>query len=217
MVVLLSGALFGSILLSLLSAPSALSYDLRDPLTIQNLMRQAHQPQLQEAEMLGGGATKDDIIDALITQLTSLMNEQRHEDEINQADDEMTEEVWPIFARGGEYGPRYDIFDDFEKRSEAEQIFKDALTKKDLESLLHQPDPSLTVQELPPNPKISFRKGYHDIATTRAPPIQTNKATGMKEVPVYNPIQQNSAAPKNPLMALFESHQLRALAAGQRK
>ena len=33
--------------------------------------------------------------------------------------------------------------------------------KTDLESLLHQPDPSLTVQELPQNPKISFRKGSH--------------------------------------------------------
>ena len=50
--------------------------------------------------------------------------------------------------------------DVFEKRSAAE-IFVDALTKKDLESLLHQPDPSLTVQELPQNPQISFRKGSH--------------------------------------------------------
>ena len=48
--------------------------------------------------------------------------------------------------------------DDMRKRSNTE-IFVDALTKKDLESLLHQPDPSLTVQELPQNPKISFRKG----------------------------------------------------------
>ena len=36
-----------------------------------------------------------------------------------------------------------------------------AKNKTDLESLLHQPDPSLTVQELPQNPKISFRKGSH--------------------------------------------------------
>ena len=50
------------------------------------------------------------------------------------------------------------VEDDFVKRSNTE-IFVDALTKKDLESLLHQPDPSLTVQELPLNPKISFRKG----------------------------------------------------------
>lgn len=49
---------------------------------------------------------------------------------------------------------------DYVKRSAAE-IFVDALAKKDLESLLHQPDPSLTVQELPTNPKISFRKGSH--------------------------------------------------------
>merc|ERR1712080_61234 len=117
---LLSGAaLFGSILLSLLSAPSVLSYDLMDPLMIQNLMRRRAQ-QLREAEILG--VTKDDLIDALITQLTSLMNEQRHEEDINQADDDeiMTDEVWPIFARGGDYGPKYDIFDtnnDFAKRS----------------------------------------------------------------------------------------------------
>lgn len=64
--------------------------------------------------------------------------------------------VWPIFARGGDYGPKYELFDDFGKRSE---IY--ALTKKDIESLLHQPDPALTVQELPTNPKISFRKGSH--------------------------------------------------------
>ena len=41
----------------------------------------------------------------------------------------------------------------------AADLFVDAFSKKDLESLLHQPDPSLTVQELPLNPKISFRKG----------------------------------------------------------
>ena len=72
-------------------------------------------------------------------------------------------QLWPIFAPGGEYGPKYDVMDDeyeddMSKRSNTE-IFVDALTKKDLESLLHQPDPSLTVQELPKNPKISFRKG----------------------------------------------------------
>ena len=72
-------------------------------------------------------------------------------------------QLWPIFAPGGEYGPKYDVMDDeyeddMSKRSNTE-IFVDALTKKDLESLLHQPDPSLTVQELPQNPKISFRKG----------------------------------------------------------
>merc|ERR1719273_2917922 len=74
--------------------------------------------------------------------------------------------------------------DVFEKRSAAE-IFVDSLTKKDLESLLHQPDPSLTVQELPQNPKISFRKGSHILdeeaiaseESTEAPLFQ-----GMKEV-----------------------------------
>ena len=51
---------------------------------------------------------------------------------------------------------------------------------KDLESLLHQPDPSLTVQELPQNPQISFRKGSHILdqntieseETTVTPPFQ---------------------------------------------
>merc|ERR1712083_1145830 len=104
------------------------------------------------------------------------------------------EQVWPIFAQGGDYGPKYDMLEangdldidenDFEKRSAAE-IFVDSLTKKDLESLLHQPDPSLTVQELPQNPKISFRKGSHILdqntieseETTIAPPFK-----GMKEV-----------------------------------
>merc|ERR1711992_482794 len=102
------------------------------------------------------------------------------------------EQVWPIFARGGDYGPRYDMLEDgeidesdideendFEKRSAAE-IFVDALTKKDLESLLHQPDPSLTVQELPQNPQISFRKCSHILdqnnieseETTVTPPFQ---------------------------------------------
>ena len=143
-------------------------------------------------------------------------------------------QVWPIFARGGDYGPKYEVVDyldqaagQLEKRS---SIFKEALAKKDLESLLHQPDPALTVQELSPNPKISFRKGWHllgsDISTTATTstetPNLTNKAanTGMKElVPVYNPIQQNSnsqaSVGKNPLMALFESRQLRALAAAE--
>ena len=71
-------------------------------------------------------------------------------------------QLWPIFAPGGEYGPKYDVMDDEDdltKRSSSSDLFVDSLSKKDLESLLHQPDPSLTVQELPPNPKISFRKG----------------------------------------------------------
>ena len=53
-------------------------------------------------------------------------------------------------------------------------------SKKDLESLLHQPDPSLTVQALPQNPQISFRKGSHILdqntiaseETTITPPFQ---------------------------------------------
>ena len=76
-------------------------------------------------------------------------------------------QLWPIFAPGGEYGPKYDVMDDEDvltKRGSSSEVsaadlFVDAFSKKDLESLLHQPDPSLTVQELPLNPKISFRKG----------------------------------------------------------
>ena len=47
--------------------------------------------------------------------------------------------MWPIFAQGGDYGPKYDMLEangdldidenDFEKRSAAE-IFVDSLTKK---------------------------------------------------------------------------------------
>ncbi len=35
------------------------------------------------------------------------------------------------------------------------------MNKKDTESLLHQADPSLTVQQLPSQPQISFRKEDH--------------------------------------------------------
>ena len=76
-------------------------------------------------------------------------------------------QTWPIFAKGGEYGPRYDVFDESQKRSsevdpEPNLYFNPLLSmsKKDLESLLHQPNPALTVQQLPQNPKISFRKGH---------------------------------------------------------
>ena len=47
------------------------------------------------------------------------------------------------------------------KKSVLQIFFFPKKNKTDLESLLHQPDPSLTVQELPQNPKISFRKGSH--------------------------------------------------------
>ena len=49
------------------------------------------------------------------------------------------QQVWPIFAQGGDYGPKYDMLEangdldidenDLEKRSAAE-IFVDSLTKK---------------------------------------------------------------------------------------
>ena len=41
-----------------------------------------------------------------------------------------------------------------------DQWYYNPLSKKDLESLIHQPNPALTVQQLPQNPKISFRKGH---------------------------------------------------------
>jgi hypothetical protein len=82
--------------------------------------------------------------------------------------------VWPIFAQGGEYGPKYDVIgpnydvispddvrpDNSWKRSRTfDSSPAIVATKKDLESLLHQADPSLTVQALPVNPRINFRKG----------------------------------------------------------
>jgi len=190
----LPSAVFGFLLL--LSTVCVHSFNLIDSLTIKALMRGRHQQQMREAEILD--ATKGDIITALVTKLTNLMNEQRLNDLSELPETGMEpEQVWPIFARGGDYGPRYDMLEDgeidesnddeendFEKRSAAE-IFVDALTKKDLESLLHQPDPSLTVQELPQNPQISFRKGSHILdqntieseETTVSPPFK-----GMKEV-----------------------------------
>jgi len=190
----LPSAVFGFLLL--LSTVCVHSFNLIDSLTIKALMRGRHQQQMREAEILD--STKGDIINALVTKLTNLMNEQRLNELAKLPETGMEpEQVWPIFARGGDYGPRYDMLEDgeidesdideendFEKRSAAE-IFVDALTKKDLESLLHQPDPSLTVQELPQNPQISFRKGSHILdqntieseETTIAPPFK-----GMKEV-----------------------------------
>ena len=71
----------------------------------------------------------------------------------------------------------------FEKRS---PIFVEALSKKDLESLLHQPDPALTVQGLPMNPRISFRKGAHmeDLAKLEQEETSTQSPIdkGMKEI-----------------------------------
>merc|ERR1719210_3265156 len=104
------------------------------------------------------------------------MNEQRQnelrqlrtpEEETDDMENENSNEVWPIFARGGDYGPRYDVMEEQPIESEDSEVLEpsdtyvEALTKKDLESLLHQPDPSLTVQDLPRNPQITFRKGSH--------------------------------------------------------
>jgi len=185
------------------------------------MMRGRHQQQMREAEILD--ATKGDIINALVTKLTNLMNEQRLNELAKLPETGMEpEQVWPIFARGGDYGPRYDMLEDgeidesnddeendFEKRSAAE-IFVDALTKKDLESLLHQPDPSLTVQELPQNPQISFRKGSHILdqntieseETTVTPPFQ-----GMKEV-IRESRSSSNLVNKSPILL---SKQLRSL------
>jgi len=194
----LPSAVFGFLLL-LSGSVCVHSFNLIDSLTIKALMRGRHQQQMREAEILD--ATKGDIINALVTKLTNLMNEQRLNElaklpmgSVEAMEAMEAEQVWPIFAQGGDYGPKYDMLEangdldidenDFEKRSAAE-IFVDSLTKKDLESLLHQPDPSLTVQELPQNPKISFRKGSHILdketiaseESTEAPLFQ-----GMKEV-----------------------------------
>jgi len=194
----LPSAVFGFLLL-LSGSVCVHSFNLIDSLTIKALMRGRHQQQMREAEILD--ATKGDIINALVAKLTNLMNEQRLNElaklpmgSMEAMEAMEAEQVWPIFAQGGDYGPKYDMLEangdldidenDFEKRSAAE-IFVDSLTKKDLESLLHQPDPSLTVQELPQNPKISFRKGSHILdketiaseENTEAPLFQ-----GMKEV-----------------------------------
>jgi len=215
----LPSAVFGFLLL--LSTVCVHSFNLIDSLTIKAMMRGRHQQQMREAEILD--ATKGDIINALVTKLTNLMNEQRLNELAKLPETGMEpEQVWPIFARGGDYGPRYDMLEDgeidesnddeendFEKRSAAE-IFVDALTKKDLESLLHQPDPSLTVQELPQNPQISFRKGSHILdqntieseETTVTPPFQ-----GMKEV-IRESRSSSNLVNKSPILL---SKQLRSL------
>ena len=96
-------------------------------------------------------------------------------------------QIWPIFAQGGEYGPKYEILDESQKRSEVNEYVDDennlyfnplTMTKKDLESLLHQPDPALTVQQLPQNPKISFRKGH--------PSEQKGNTDNSKTIPCWN-------------------------------
>jgi len=215
----LPSAVFGFLLL-LSSTVCVHSFNLIDSLTIKAMMRGRHQQQMREAEILD--ATKGDIINALVTKLTNLMNEQRLNELAKLPETGMEpEQVWPIFARGGDYGPRYDMLEDgeidesdddeendFEKRSAAE-IFVDALTKKDLESLLHQPDPSLTVQELPQNPQISFRKGSHILdqntieseETTVTPPFQ------MKEV-IRESRSSSTLVNKSPILL---SKQLRSL------
>merc|ERR1711978_212324 len=65
--------------------------------------------------------------------------------------------------------------------------------KKDLESLIHQPNPALTVQQLPQNPKISFRKGHPSEKkeqveiTTSVPETSLAPHQGMKEVTMLRP------------------------------
>jgi hypothetical protein len=124
------------------------------------------------------------------------------------------------------YGPKYDILDESQKRSEVNEYVDDennlyfnplTMTKKDLESLLHQPDPALTVQQLPQNPKISFRKGHPseqkdmDDLTTPAPETTTVFNRGMKEVAMLRP---NTGA-VSPLYELIEAQQLKDLAKGK--
>lgn len=69
------------------------------------------------------------------------------------------------------------------------EIFSKKKHKKDLESLLYQANPALTVAELPTDPKITFRKYDHSqqskestTTTTTTPSIFSNKLRGMKEV-----------------------------------
>ena len=143
-------------------------------------------------------------------------------------------QVWPIFARGGDYGPRYDVMheeagaeaenenfdekndnmDDVADLKSPSQTYVEALSKKDLESLLHQPDPSLTVQNLPRNPQISFRKGVHNENEGEDSGAQTSAETsadgqhpvGMKEI-----VLQSRSSVKRPGTAEF-SRELRRLA-----
>jgi len=200
-------------------------FDLMDSLTLKALMRgnlERHEPKDDEA------TTKEAIYDAMLEHLNEILINEPHDVHF---DLDGHDDLWPIFAPGGEYGPKYDVMndeyeDDMAKRSNTE-IFVDALTKKDLESLLHQPDPSLTVQELPLNPRISFRKGLQNEVTTVEPPTSPIgleiggegrglKGQGMKEEATFlSP--SASWIPQSPFSSLMEAKQLRSLAMANKK
>eukprot|EP00095_Tigriopus_kingsejongensis_P010273 snap_masked-scaffold494_size155699-processed-gene-0.0 protein:Tk10273 transcript:snap_masked-scaffold494_size155699-processed-gene-0.0-mRNA-1 annotation:"mfs transporter" len=104
------------------------------------------------------------------------------------------------------------------------------MTKKDLESLIYQANPALTVKELSPEPKIAFRKFEFDMAKEESaskaqdnPPSaeQTedfdgkirhektrNHAHGMKEIPMGRP---NDHTP-SPMDLQAEEYELKRLA-----
>lgn len=78
-------------------------------------------------------------------------------------------------------------------------ILKD---KKDLESWLHQADPSLTVRELPTQPQISFRKNSHFNTTKNGAGSDKNEnpndllspgIRGMKEEVMDRPALENNS------------------------
>merc|ERR1711953_565011 len=206
------------VLYAALMAPTQ-GYDLMDSLTLRALMKQ--QPPVNRDE-----ATKSAVYNAMLDHLNQiLLNDLDLELDLEQEENEL----WPIFAPGGEYGPKYDVMDDEDvltKRGSSSEVsaadlFVDAFSKKDLESLLHQPDPSLTVQELPLNPKISFRKGLRDgdemsTATTMEPPTssigprdQGNDAGMKEEVAFLSPAA--SWIPQSPFVSMMEAKQLRSL------
>ena len=61
------------------------------------------------------------------------------------------------------------------KRNKEDQTHQGILKdKKDIESWLHQADPSLTVRELPEQPQISFRKNSHFSATNNGAEVDKN-------------------------------------------
>jgi len=217
------------LVLVLYAATQTQGYDLMDSLTLRALMKGHYggqQPVDNQDE-----ATKSAVYNAMLDHLNQiLMNDLDFDLDL----EEQENELWPIFAPGGEYGPKYDVMDDEDvltKRGSssseaAADLFVDAFSKKDLESLLHQPDPSLTVQELPLNPKISFRKGLRlrgdemSTPTTMEPPTssigtkdQGNEGinAGMKEeVAFLSP--SASWIPQSPFVSLMEAKQLRSLA-----
>lgn len=78
-------------------------------------------------------------------------------------------------------------------------IEKTKMDKKDVESLLHQANPALTVQKLPRLPQISFRKEEPLGSSIDDDPIEPKFPKGMKEeeVMIWQPLIPRQ--PLNPL------------------